>query len=215
LSLSLTLTDAKNYDVFVYDNSGTLTLELSDAWTDGTTRADALALQDGVYVKNGATTRRWLGTIRASGTDTTEDSVAKRFVWNYYNQTEKRLYKASTTSHTYSTATNRQWNNDTANKFELVVGIAENPTIAEIYLHHSNDTGAASCRGGLGLDRTNGQDSIPNFLDCQVTNVSIQSKTTYRGVLAAGYHYLAAIEIATSPGTSTWGNFYMQGSVKG
>ena len=58
-SLSLTLTSGKNYDVFLYDNSGTLTLELSAAWTNDTTRADALTTQDGVYVKSGATTRRW------------------------------------------------------------------------------------------------------------------------------------------------------------
>src|SRR5437016_1613615 len=62
LSLSLTLTNAKLYDVFVYDNSGTLTLELSAAWTNNTTRSDALGTQDSVQVKNSAKTRLWLGT---------------------------------------------------------------------------------------------------------------------------------------------------------
>ncbi|MBI3273339.1 MAG: hypothetical protein HYZ53_30400, partial [Planctomycetes bacterium] len=92
-SLSLTLTSGKNYDVFLFDNAGTLTLELSAAWTNDTTRADALAVQDGVYVKSGATTRRYLGTLRASAANQTEDSKTKRFVWNYYNRTHRALEK--------------------------------------------------------------------------------------------------------------------------
>ena len=52
LTLALgTLTASKNYDVFLYNNAGTLTLELGTAWTSDTARADALALQDGVYVE--------------------------------------------------------------------------------------------------------------------------------------------------------------------
>jgi hypothetical protein len=50
-SLALTLTASRAYDVFIYDNAGTLTLELSAAWnSDGTTRTDALTTQDGVKV---------------------------------------------------------------------------------------------------------------------------------------------------------------------
>jgi len=103
-SLSLTLTSGKNYDVFIYDNSGTLTLELSAAWTNDSTRADALARQNGVVVKSGSTTRLWLGTIRASGANTTEDSKAKRFVWNAYNTRERELENKETTT-TWSYAT--------------------------------------------------------------------------------------------------------------
>src|SRR5262245_45446838 len=82
-SLGLTLTSGKNYDVFLYDNAGTLTLELSSAWTNDTTRATALATQNGICVKSGAPTRRYLGTLRASGSNVTEDSLSKRFLWNY------------------------------------------------------------------------------------------------------------------------------------
>ena len=95
ISLSLTLTSGKNYDVFAYDNSGTVTLELSSAWTNDTTRTDALTLQDGVYVKSGATTRKYLGTLRASGTNVscfiyggiaTGGTEAKLYLYNQYNQ---------------------------------------------------------------------------------------------------------------------------------
>lgn len=124
ISLALSgLTSGKNYDVFVYSNSGTLTLELSAAWSADTTRTDALTTQDGVQVKSGATTRRYLGTIRTTGTTTTEDSRAKRFVWNMYNRVPRILRAVdATSSWTYGTATWRQANAGAGNQVDLVVG---------------------------------------------------------------------------------------------
>jgi len=129
-SLSLSgLTAGRNYDVFLFSNSGTLTLELSAAWTNDTTRADALSLQDGVYVKSGAATRRWLGTIRTTGTNTTEDSDAKRFVWNKYNQVIRRCYFIDTTTHSYASGLGtRQWRAQSSNQIDFVVG--ETQTLA-------------------------------------------------------------------------------------
>ena len=85
LSLSGYVAD-KNYDIWMYDNSGTPTLE-STVWTNDTTRATALAYQDGILVKSGDPTRRYLGTIRITGTTgQCEDSNLRRFVWNMYNR---------------------------------------------------------------------------------------------------------------------------------
>ncbi len=93
ISLALsTLTSGKNYDVFVYDNSGTPALELSAAWSDDTTRTDALTIQDGIRVKSSDATRRYVGTIRATASDSTEDGRTKRFVLNYYNRFPEKLF---------------------------------------------------------------------------------------------------------------------------
>lgn len=73
-SLALSgLTTGKKYDVFLYDNSGTLALEKSAAWVNDTTRTDAITLQDGVYVKSGALTRRLVGTFKAASSSTFND----------------------------------------------------------------------------------------------------------------------------------------------
>lgn len=57
ISLALgTISSGTNYDVFAYNNSGTVALDSIVAWTNDTTRATALALQDGIYVKSGALT---------------------------------------------------------------------------------------------------------------------------------------------------------------
>src|SRR5207244_3794732 len=68
VSLSLTLTSGKVYDVWVYDNSGVPALEVL-AWTNVTTRATGLAYNNGIITKSGDQTRRYVGTIYANGTN--------------------------------------------------------------------------------------------------------------------------------------------------
>ena len=91
------LTSAKNYDVFARWTGSAVALELSAAWTNDSTRADALTRVNGVLVKSADNTRRYVGTIRTTGTSTTEDSAAKRFVWNKYNQRRRTLRFIQTT----------------------------------------------------------------------------------------------------------------------
>lgn len=203
-SLSLTLTSGKNYDVFIYDNSGTLTLELSAAWTNDTTRADALTTQDGVKVKSGATTRFWLGTIRASGANTTEDSGggvtsqvgAKRFVWNQYNRIPRHIRVHDTTdSWTYATTNFRQANGASGNMVEYVCGAAED--IVDCALNATAVTGGAGnyCYLSIGIDST----STPDLMRALIyKDVGVSASPRYNGVPGLGYHYLAWLEKAGS-----------------
>ena len=90
-SLTVPATTSTPFDIFAYSDSGTVTLEALN-WTNDTTRATALTTQDGVLVKTGVTTRRYLGTGRTTAVEgQIEDSVALRFLWNYYNRVERRL----------------------------------------------------------------------------------------------------------------------------
>jgi hypothetical protein len=110
ISLALTLTSGKNYDVFVDDDAATLVL--SAAWTNDTTRADALGTQDSVQVLNSDKTKLWLGTIRASAANVTEDSLVNRYVINAYNEVRRPLYTCpaytdddTSTTYTHSATT--------------------------------------------------------------------------------------------------------------
>lgn len=58
-------------------------LSLSNPWTDDVTRADALAKQDGVFCLGSNLRKRYVGTIRATGATTTEDSLANRNVFDF------------------------------------------------------------------------------------------------------------------------------------
>lgn len=130
LSLALTATSGSNYDVFVDYNAGTPQLILGTAWTNDTTRAVALTTQDGVYVLTGNTDHLYVGTIRASGSNVTEDSEAKRFVWNYYNQVSRVMRVIETTdSWTSNSTTYLQARGSTANQLDAVIGLTGSPVL--------------------------------------------------------------------------------------
>jgi hypothetical protein len=124
LSLSLSgLAANTNFDIFAYDNNGTLTLE-SLAWSNNTTRSTEITRQDGVYVRNGSINKRYLGTIRTtSSTGQCEDSLTKRFVWNIHNTIIREIRNELTSDWTYGTNTWRAFNN-TNYYLEIVCGIA-------------------------------------------------------------------------------------------
>src|SRR6185436_20000788 len=84
-SLALTATAGSVYDVFGYLSSGTPTLETL-VWTNATTRATAVTLQDGRYCKSGDKTRLYLGTFEALTTNGAADTTAGRRLWNMYNR---------------------------------------------------------------------------------------------------------------------------------
>lgn len=170
LSLSLTMTSGKNYDVFCWNNSGTPTLLLSSAWTDDATRADALGTLKGIKVNNatigsmGAKRGIWLGTIRASGTNVTEISNALLGVWNKYNQCPMPLAVGeSTVTWTYNSATWRQVNGTSTNKIQAVIGERQSNSVKALAVN-SNASGA----GGyvdIGVNSTTtGSATIHNYV---------------------------------------------------
>lgn len=209
LTLALgTITSGKQYDIFIYDNSGTLTLELSAAWTNDTTRADALALQDGIYCKSGALTRRHLGTIRTTSTTTTEDSGGgsttqvggKRFCWNRYNQVRRSLSVIDTTdSWTCSSTTYRQANGASGNKVEFINGDVVDVACDVILSCYMSNNGP-KIQVAVGVDST----TVASGLHGEGLGnaITLSLSGSYRGFLAAGYHYLAWLE-AVSSGSET------------
>ncbi len=83
-----TLTAGKNYDVFVYEDSG-LKLQLDD-WTDDTTRVAETDISrlHGVWTKTNDRTLRYLGTVRTVTSSGVKfrDAKQERFVWNASNR---------------------------------------------------------------------------------------------------------------------------------
>lgn len=210
LSLSLSgYTASKPYDIWAYNNSGTVTLD-STVWTDDTTRATALTTQDGVYVKSGDTTRRYLGTIRiTSTTGQTEDSLTKRFVWNYHNRAIRKLYREeSTTSWTYNSSTWRQARNSTTNQVELVCGVREdivNLTYGVRVI--ANGTGTTNSEISIGVNST----TTPGD-DYRGFTAGVSSASTAQVVMVThlnenprvGYTYYAMLESSISGFTITF-----------
>lgn len=202
-----TLTNALPYDVFLYSNSGTLTLEAL-AWTNGTTRATALTTQDGVLVKTGAATRRYLGTFYTTATTTTEDSFAKRLLWNYYNRVRRDLrVTEATDTWTYETAAWHQANASTANQLAVVVGVAEVPIRVEVRAHVGNASGAAKVvYGGIGEDLTNAiaTGSLATRFDL-LNGASADLTPSLAKYPAVGFHFYSWLEYGVaSLGAGAW-----------
>jgi hypothetical protein len=144
------------YDIFVYNNSGALAMEAL-AWTDGITRAIALASQNGVKVKTGVTTRRYVGTISTTLViGQCEDSVKSRLVYNYYNQKIRRLFMGTNALNTFSVGSNVYVDMpDTTigeGRVEFIIGIDENPVYLAWTCGGSSSVAGGIVLAGIGLD---------------------------------------------------------------
>jgi hypothetical protein len=195
ISLSLSgLTINQNYDVFIYDNAGTLTLEAL-AWSShgaGTsTRATALAMLAGVEVKSGATTRRYLGSFRTIATGQCEDSEANRFLWNRYNQTWRRLHCRETTINTWNGGGWRAWNGNTTPgeaRMQLIVGLVEHYLPAGVTAELDSGVGAVA----LGVNVTDAQTTF----SIRNGNSAIARGGLWEPILLpqAGYHWINVVQ---------------------
>jgi len=205
LTLALgTITSGRPYDVFLDYNSGTPQLVLL-AWTNDSTRATALAYQNGVLVKTGDTEQRYLGTFYTTATTTTEDSKANRYLWNYYNRVDRFMeVKELTDSWSYSTSTYRQANASTANQLNYVQGVSEDSVEATAIGVVFNSTATLrSASVAIGLDNT----TTPSGIQGQSvfsSAVNAGCVASYRGITSAGRHFLAWLERAAGSATQTW-----------
>ncbi|WP_020474250.1 hypothetical protein [Zavarzinella formosa] len=206
LSIAVPATTNTMYDVFCYSNSGAATLELL-AWTNDTTRATALAYQDGVLVKNGTTTRRYLGSFRTTGSSgQTEDSLAKRYVWNYYNRLDRPMSVVEATdTWNYFTGSFRQANGSAANQLDMVIGVSEDlvdATAASLCLN-STSTARPVC-SGIGIDSTTVNGATIKVQGRATNTVEAMLLSEYRGYPGIGRHFLAWLEFGAGTDTQTW-----------
>lgn len=207
LTLALgTVTSGVPYDVFLANVSGTLTLE-KVAWTNDTTRATALVLQDGVYVKTGDTARRYLGSFRTTSTTTTEDSAAKRYVFqaDVTNRVPRTLIAAKETANTwnYTSASYRQANANTANQLDIMIGLAD--VYVEAYVQALAASGSGTLQGsiGIGVDSTSVNSALVMAGPGLVNTNAFAWHAAYRGTPGIGRHYFAWLEYGNAS-TITW-----------
>lgn len=198
-------TASKPYDIWVYDNSGTPALD-STVWTNATTRATALAYQDGVLIKSGAATRRYVGTIYIDSGQKCQDTTIQRFVWNYYNRVGRLIYKADVTNHTYAVSSVRYWNNDNTQNIYYVAGLVEDTMQLGLGLASTDAIGQIGCD----------QDSATTF-DRTLPGAGATTGGENIGYVSVlpllGYHYISVIEYAAS--STTFYEYQLSGNILG
>lgn len=214
ISLSTVAADT-NYDVFAYNNSGTLTLELL-AWTNSgagtSTRATALAYQHGVLVKSGAPTRRYIGTIRGSasgqcqfsfGAVGTSNIEAKLYVWNYDNRVSVNTFVADSTSSWTISGGFRAANSNSSFRTSFVVGVKE-ANVSAFYSAYTTGNSSIATRTTLGFDTTTSPAA-----NATISTVSYAQYETPMSTLsvtpAEGFHFISAIEQVSSSAATSYG----------
>ena len=193
-SLALgTLVSGKNYDVFAVLTSGAVAIEAL-VWTSDSARATALVAVDGVLCKTGDTSRRYVGTFRTTTTTTTEDSEAKRFVYNANNKVPRAMlgtlgYVDDNAVGTFTFNSQNLWaalNGGTGNKCEWVNGLTETVNLSASLIYAA---GASSfVMVGIGIDTTTSAAFI--IAQNDALGATAFGRSNGKSVQhAAGYHY--------------------------
>lgn len=201
LSIALSgATATRPSDVFAYDDSGTVALEFA-AWTNATTRATVLTRQDGVLVKTGATTRRYLGTVYVNGSNQATDAILNRGLWNESNAV--RYVDASfDDTDTWTDSGNGTWsaiNSGNANWTHYAMrGRARFPFSARIQLHASNNYCIA-----IGRDTTTTPDRTLTQMAFQNNSVAYMIGAEFAEAAVEGWSYLQGLESSATASAGT------------
>jgi hypothetical protein len=225
----------RNFDLFVINDSGTIRLGTGPSWNAGagagsdTARGTGagsteLELRNGFLTNKNTITIRfgsasgntvsvsanratYVGSARMTANGQTEDSRAKRFLYNAYNQSKRQLLRNdATASWNYSTATFRQANASTANQVEYLAGLTGSALDATVMGVVVNSTSTYRViYVGIGLDSTSvNSATAQEFSRANDTQVAGVPKTFYTGYAQLGYHYLAWLEKGAGTDTQTW-----------
>jgi hypothetical protein len=208
-----------NYDLFVWNDAGTIRLGRGPAWSSATARGTGagtteLERVNGIWVNkiaitNGPAAQRgtYVGTVRSDGSSTidwelggTADGGDPIFlnVWNMYNRVFVRGESCdSTNSWTYGTAAWRSTNNSASNRASFVRGMNEDATLARIGMRCLSSTSADTAYAGIALDATNTNNAI-SASGTGGTSVSSSLMAVYSGIPGLGFHYLQGVEYNNS-----------------
>lgn len=232
LTLSLVAAHASgnNYDIFEFLDAGMVKVGSGPSWTAGAVAGSNTARGTGsgstelelfqgrlvnknsMTVRNGATTYtvaarsgRYRGSFRTTADGQTEDSSAKRLLFNAYNPELRPLLKVDTTaSWAYSTAAWRQARASAANQVEYLHGLAGRRVQASVNgIAYNSTTSFQNVAVGLGID-TSTVDSSQRRSGGVINNRFAPISADYRGYPGLGYHSLRWLEIGAGTETQTW-----------
>lgn len=213
------------YDIFVWNDAGTIRATRGPAWTNDTTRSagTALVLVGGIYLNNAVITNgpaaqrgTYVGTIRSNASSTIDfifgtaaagGGAAFFYVWNLYNQAYFQTEVNDTTaSWTYASATVRAANNSTSNRISFVSGLAINGFNGN-YQDTLSVPGVINAYGffGVSLDTTAALQKYSRVIN-NTTTGALAAANSAVGVFPAqiGAHFLQAVEASDGTNTATF-----------
>lgn len=219
------------YDLFVWDDSGTIRVSRGPAWSSATSRGTGagtteLERKDGVLVNkvaitNGPAANRgvYVGTIATDGNGSNGQLNAmfapaaaaggtnnRIDVWNMYNRVDfAAMNRDSTDSWNYSTATWRASNGSNSNRVTMVRGLNEDAVQAQAHAVISNSS-AGTGRVGIGVDVTNAPSGFVGVSKSTSSDFGAGGSmcASWAGLPGLGSHYIQWLEHAVVGGTTVW-----------
>lgn len=225
-----------NYDLFIWSDDGTIRLSRGPAWSSATSRGTGagtteLERVDGrlvnkVSIANGPGAQRgtYVGTVRSDSSAQLNDTEAKRFVWNKYNDMERTLgFTTAFANYNYTTLAPRQANGSTSYRVEVLAGLNEHAVSATLTTAASNSSAGVEVTATFGLDSTTTASSLAvgGGGEMSVANMRITTTAVFHGLVGLGYHALNWLESSHATGTTTWysdggsGNLTAQTGIRG
>lgn len=219
------VTTNSNYDLFIWNDSGTIRLTRGPLWTSDTARGTGagtteLITVQGVYlnanaITNGPALQRgtYIGSVRSNGTSTIDvkfgatptsgGSSAICGIWNNYNRINATFSSyESDNSWVYTTFNYRPYNGAAANlnnRVAFITGQTEDTAIADFYGMGSQSSGTSTFAIGLALDSTTVPSGSPQTF-IPGTSATVAS-AHYRAQPSAGYHFFQALEAGNTNGS--------------
>lgn len=210
-------TTNSNYDLFVWDDSGTIRLTRGPLWTSDTSRgtgAGTTELQriNGLWTNKVAITNgpginlgTYVGTIRTNGSSQANwdpapgasagGTEAKLHVFNAYNRVPLHGIAAdSTSTWVYGTTTWRSMDNSTGNRVSYIDGLAE----VELSSKLEVGANASGPIGVIGVNRDSTSGAPPIISQGQPSSVNNTITDVADWSASIGYHYMQAMEYANS-----------------
>lgn len=213
------------YDIFVWNDSGTVRATRGKVWTSLTARADALQRINGIYTNSVAVTNgpglnrgTYVGTIASNGSGNIDwvvgaaasgGTAASLNVWNQYNRVDvTTAVTDSGASYTYTgSSVTRQARASAGNQITFLSGNAEDGLIATYNVAGTtNNTTSSDITTGVGLDSTSTFFGQPTQLIAQTTTaVSGAQSGSWEIPPQLGRHVISANESNTNgSGTPTF-----------
>jgi hypothetical protein len=214
---------SKYYDLFVWNDSGTVRCTRGPAWTNSTTRGYTLTVVSGISlntssITNGPAASRgtWVGTITSNGSSTIDyifgaaasgGTAAFFGVWNAYNRvpTPTTVTDNGVFYNAYTSATPRQARASAGNQISYVMGAAEDGVIVSISARMTTTNVSGSLGDvGIGVNTT----SAFSFMPCRgyaatATNYILNGSQTVHVAPALGLTVISRNEAAD--GTNAMG----------
>ena len=186
------------YYVYLFDNSGTLTLELST--TTHVTSTGQVG-HEGVEVKGSDATRTLVGMVRTNGTSGFNDSATSRLVASWFNRHARTIVGGSTGGATSVSTTFVEISSGARVEF---VTWPDEAVQAACTGQISNNTANAQTIIGVGVDATNTNAAITNSPCQNATATAVDTgSVALVSSLSEGYHFITPIGLVSS-GTGTF-----------